>query len=149
MKIYYPIGNIILLISAIFFTNARSAFAADQGTGGVTVKEDAIVMHSGTKLSKDDEKALNDVLKKYDKKLYRVDEIKNGKLTKSIGELKIDAQMESELAKARAMGNSDFDVVFSPGPYARVPENRTFTQKEDAKKLIQELKPILEKYSKK
>ena len=147
MKIY-PICNIIFLISALILS-ARSGFAADQGTGDVTIKEDAIVIHSGTKLSKDDEKALNDVLKKYDKKLYRVDKTKKGKLTKSIGELKIDTQMESELTKARTAGNSDYVVVFSPGPVnPHIPIKTKFTQKEDAQKLIQELKPVLEKYSK-
>ena len=150
MKTNYNFCKIFLLIGAISLTNATRGFGQAKDTGGVTINKDAIVMHSGTKLSKDDEKALNDVLKKHDKKLFRVDKIKKGKLTKSIGELKIDAQTESQLAKGTMMGNTVYDVAFSPGPNGRIviPVQTTVTQKADAQKLIQEVKPILEKYSK-
>jgi hypothetical protein len=148
MKNYHPLRKIILVISAISVANASPGFAADQPTGGVTIKKDAITIHPGTKLSQEDEKALNNILRTYNKKLYRVDKIEKGKPNKSIGELKIDTQKESELAKAKMDGITVSDVVFSPGQYAAVQKSRTFSEKQDAKRLIQEVKPILQKYSK-
>ncbi len=143
MKTYYNFCKIFLLISAISLINATRGFAEEKDTGGVTIKKDATIMHPGTKLSKDDEKALNDVLKKYDKKLYLVEKFQEGKLKKSVGELKIDTQLESEVAKAKMMGITDSTVNFVPGG-----SRYGSLRKEDVKKLVQELKPILEKYSK-
>jgi hypothetical protein len=148
MKTHCNLVKIFLLISTISLSHASLGFAEDKTTGGVTIKKEAITVHAGTKLSKDDEKALNDVLKKYDKKLYLVQEFQKGRLTKSMGELKVNDKLESELAKAKMVGSTDSTVVFSPSGCRVVPESRTFTQKEDAKKLVQELKPILAKYSK-
>ena len=95
-------------------------------------------MHAGTKLSKDDEKALNDVLKKYhSKKLYLVQEFQKGRLTKSMGELKVNDKLESELAKAKMVGSTD-STVYSPPPVAEwSPRAGHSLKKEDAKKLVQ------------
>ena len=77
-----------------------------------------------------------------------MDNLQKGKLTRTIGELKIGAQLKSEVEKAKMTGSTDSTVTFVPGPYTSYAENRTLTQKEDAKKLMQELRPILQKYSK-
>ena len=148
MKRHHNLVKIFLLIGALSLPNVTPGFAQDKGMGGVTIKKDAIIMHAGTKLSKQDEKALNDVLKKYDKKLYLVGKFEKGELKKTSGELKINTKLQSELAKAKMTGSTDSTVGFYPAGAVAVSENRTFTQKEDAQKLIQELKPILQKYSK-
>jgi hypothetical protein len=143
MKTHLHLGKIVSLISAISLSIANRGFAEDKGTGGVTITKNDIIMHAGTKLSKDDEKALNDVLKKYDKTLYRVEKLQNGKLKKSIGELKIEGQVASELDKAKITGSTDSTVTFVTGSNPSVQAVRP-----DAQRLIQELKPIVEKYSK-
>jgi endonuclease IV len=143
MKTHDPLRKIFLIVIATFFIAAVHGCGPKKETGGVTIQTDEIIVHAGTKLSEDDEKALNDVLKNYDKKLYLVEKFQEGKLTKRVGELKIDTQLESEVAKAKAMGITDSTVNFVPGGgrYGSL-------RKEDVEKLVQELKPILEKYSK-
>src|SRR5205809_215332 len=147
MKPHPNVGNTILLITAALLMQVPFGLAQDKATGRVTITKDTFIIHPGTKLSKTDERALNDVLKKYDKKLYRIERIEHGKLTKSIGEFKIDGQLQSELARARAMDSTDSPVTFNSGSYDKASENLTFTEIENAKKLLREVKPILEKYT--
>jgi len=142
MKTHDPLRKIFLIVIATFFIVAVHGCGPKKKTG-VTIETDEIIMPAGTKLSEDDEKALNDVLQKYDKKLYLVEKFQEGKLMKSVGELKIDTQLESEVTKAKAMGITDSTVNFVPGG-----GRWGSLRKEDAEKLVQELKPILEKYSK-
>jgi hypothetical protein len=76
----------------------------------VEMKEDYIVVHPGTKLSKPDAQALNDVLKKYDKSLYKIEIYKNGKVTKTLGKLNdmyIDQKAVADLTEAKSKGQSE------------------------------------------
>jgi len=91
-----------------------AAFAATglaQGKPGkVEIKNDFIVVHPGTKLSRADAQALNDVLKKYDKALYKIQIYKNGKVTKTLGTLNdmyIDQKAVADLAQAKTSGQSE------------------------------------------
>lgn len=133
---------------------AIPAFAGEKNQN-VTIEKHGIVIHPGTKISGSDEKALNDVLGKYDKSLYRVETYKKGKLTKTVGELQdmyIDKKTASEVANAKAAGTSDSTVTFVSGPIQRTqkpPPRGVRAGKKEADELIAQLKPILAKYSKK
>jgi hypothetical protein len=147
MKSYPRVGNIILLIMAALLTEVTSGCGQNKATGGVTITEDIFIIHPGTKLRETDERALNDMLKKYDKKLYRIEKIEHGKVTKSIGEFRIDGQLQSELARLGPMDctvSTDTCILAS---YDKRSEELTFTEIENAKKLLAEVHPILEKYT--
>lgn len=83
--------------------------AAESGTQAVTIKDDVILLHPGTKLSKPDRKKLNEILSKFDKSLYKVEHLKDGKVTRTLGQLSdalIDKTIAAEAAEAKASGNS-------------------------------------------
>lgn len=125
-----------------------SSLAQEKG-GKVTFEKKGIVLHAGAKLSKSDEKALNDVLKSYDKSLYRIETYKKGKLVNRKGELKdvdVDKKTASEVTNAKAAGVTFDTVVFVEGPNTQMLAMR---EKPRSKELIEQLKPILEKYTKK
>lgn len=135
--------RLLLLVVGMVLVLAVPGFAQD---GGVTIQKEAIIIHPGTKLSKSDEKALNDVLSKYSKKLYRVETYKKGKLTNAVGELKLDKTMSSEVANAKVAGLTDFTGIFFGATKNSAP--RALTEDKNAKVLIEQLKPILQKYNK-
>jgi len=155
MKVLLQTLGPVALSLGIMCVLAIPTLAQEKG-GKVTFEKNGIIIHPGTKLSKEDETALNDVLKKYDKRLYRVETYKDGKLTKTEGKLKdlfIDKATASEVAKARAAGVSDSTIVFYSGPNARVPTITRPTGPKpsgsvNSKELIEQLKPILQKYTK-
>jgi len=79
-------------------------------SGKVEIKDDFIVVHPGTKLSKADAKALNGVLNKYDKSLYKVEVYKDGKVTRTLGtmsDMQIDQKTVADLAQAKSSGQSE------------------------------------------
>jgi len=94
-------------------------------SGKVEIKDDFIVVHPGTKLSRADAQALNDVLKKYDKSLYKIQIYKNGKVTKTLGTLNdmyIDQRAVADLAQAKTSGQSEraIQLIAPPGKMAPV-----------------------------
>ena len=159
MKSYPTVRNIILFITAALLTEMTSGCERNNATGsdtsavtpalgGVTITKDLFIIHPGTKLREPDEQALYDVLKKYDKKLYRIEKIEHGKVTKSIGEFRIDGKVQSELASVGATGCTDSDSICAmSATYDSRSEELTFTEMENAKKLLAEIHPILEKYT--
>ena len=161
MKPYPTVYNIILFITAALLTEMTSGCdrnnatgsntsAVTPATGGVTITKDLFIIRPGTKLRETDEQALYDVLKKYDKKLYRIEKMEHGKVIKSIGEFKIDRKVQSEIASVGATictDSTDWTDMCDVGSYDRASENLTFTEIENAKKLLAEIHPILEKYT--
>jgi hypothetical protein len=161
MKSYPTVRNIILFITAALLTEMTSGCHRNNATGsdtsavtpalgGVTITEDLFIIHPGTKLRETDEQALYDVLKKYDKKLYRIEKIEHGKVTKSIGEFRIDGKVQSELARVGATDcnvSTDSNDMCDIGSWDRKSEELTFTEIENAKKLLAEIHPVLEKYT--
>jgi hypothetical protein len=143
METLCKIVQLLLLGGGMALVLAVPGFAQD---GGVTIQNEGIVIHPGTKLSKSDEKALNDVLSKYSKTLYRVETYKNGKLTKAVGELKLDKKTSSEIANAKAAGLTDWTGIFFGATKNSAP--RALTEDKNAKVLIEQVKPILQKYTK-
>ena len=66
----------------------------------VVINREGIVI-PGTEISKADQEAMNTILNKYDKSLYRIDTYENGKLKKTQGKLTdvvTDKQLASEIA---------------------------------------------------
>jgi hypothetical protein len=155
----YPTGyNIILFITAALLTEMTSGCERNNATGshtsavtpalgGVTITKDLFIIHPGTRLRETDEQALYDVLKKYDKKLYRIEKTEHGKVTKSIGEFRINSRLQSELASVGVTVCTDSTDMCDVGSYDSASEELTFTEIEHAKKLLAEIHPVLEKYT--
>ncbi len=159
---------------------------AEKERSGVTMDETHIVVHPITKISTEDTKAINNILKKYDKSLYKLATYKDGKLKKTQGTLSdvyLDQAIASELSAAQAKGESNKTMQFTnpqrhPGNITnpqRHPGNITNPQRaaavtnpqrspgaptnpqqslppgdeKAAKELLERLKPILQKYSRK
>lgn len=83
---------------------------AEEKSGKVEMKNDFIVVHPGTKLSKADASQLNAVLKQYDKSLYKIEIYKKGKVTKTLGKLNdmyIDQKAVADLTEAKTKGQSE------------------------------------------
>jgi hypothetical protein len=150
------VGGFLLAAGLVaFFTPA--VLAQDQnGTVSFTASGKGIVIHPGTKITKEDEQAMTDALKKYDKRLYLIEEYKDGKLIKTMGELKngpgkediyIDAKTSSEVASAKAAGITDWTWIFNVGPNDQgMPLNNLAKGKEMNQQLLKDLTPILQKY---
>ena len=158
MKPYPTVYNIILFITAALLTEMTSGCGGNDATGsdtsavspargGVTITKDLFVIYPGTKLRETDEQALYDVLTKYDKRLYRIEKREPGKETKSIGEFRIDRKVQSELVSVGATDCTDSTDLCDVGYYDSRSEELTFTEMENAKKLLAEIHPILEKYT--
>jgi hypothetical protein len=133
---------------------AVPAFAQQKGEQ-VTITESRVEIRPGTKISESDQKALNEVLKKYDKSLYKIETLKDGKVTgQAQGKLEdkhIDVTLAAEVKQAKAAGASVQmeQVVDHPTSQPTVKTVKIAVEETKSKELIQALKPILEKYSKK
>jgi hypothetical protein len=82
---------------------------AESATQAITIKDDVILLHPGTTLSKPDRKKLNEILSKFDKSLYKIEHYKDGKVTRTLGQLSdalIDKTIAAEATEAKARGNS-------------------------------------------
>jgi hypothetical protein len=124
---------------------------------GVYIYETYVEIYPGTKISSDDQKALNAVLKHFDKSLYKIKTYDRGKLVKTQGsltDLEIDQILLIEAKKASLKGVSGLtDQIGNPNRVAHAPgvghrppsplekENR------DSKRLVRLVTPILLKYS--
>lgn len=115
-----PSGTVRFFLLAGITALALAVPAVAQDKGTVTMEEKGIILHPGTKLSQADAKALNDVLKKYDKSLYRIDVYnKNGQKKKSLGQLSdvcLDSAVVSEVAAAKGNANRTLQVIAATNP---------------------------------
>lgn len=147
-----PVGIVLLgLGTALIF--AVPAFA-QQKDAQVTITDTRIEIHPGTKISESDQKALSEVLKKYDKALYKIETLTDGKVTGHVqGKLAdqyIDAALAAEVKQAKTAGVSDTTEQAVDHKTTTFPITAAAVQNEaQVKELIEALKPILEKYSKK
>jgi hypothetical protein len=83
--------------SVSVFAEEKTPAAASQN---IVVKPDGIVI-PGTQISKADQDAMNRILNRYDKALYRIDTYENGKLKKTQGKLTdvvTDKKLASQIA---------------------------------------------------
>jgi hypothetical protein len=119
--------GVVLVVLALTCLTARGW--AEEKSGKVEIKDDFIVVHPGTKLSRADTKALNDVLKQYDKSLYKIKIYKNGKVTKTLGTLNdmyLDQKTVADFNEAKKAGQSERAIQLiapSAGPQKGVAVN--------------------------
>jgi hypothetical protein len=113
-------GRLVLLTIVTTIMFATAGFAEEKA-GKVEIKDKVILVHPGTKLSKADAKALNDVLKTQNKSLYKIETYKDGKVTKTQGtlsEMYLDQTTVADLAQAKSSGQSEraIQLVAPAGP---------------------------------
>ena len=75
----------------------------------IAVQEHGIEIHPAAEVSQTDQSAMNTILRKYDKSLYKIQTYKNGKLESSRGGLSnvfIDKTLTSEIAQKAEAGFS-------------------------------------------
>jgi hypothetical protein len=80
----------------------------------VTIQQSGILIRPGTQLSEGDQTAMNEILKSYDKSLYKIQTYENGQLKKTQGKLSnmyIDKATASEAAKAMTEKGSSQYVI--------------------------------------
>jgi hypothetical protein len=98
-----------LAVCASVICMAATAMA-QTGMGKVEINNDYVVVHPGTKLSTDDAQSLDDVLKTYDKSLYKIEVYNQGQTTSSLGTLRdmcVDRRAMVELAFVKTQGQSE------------------------------------------
>jgi len=122
------IGLAVVVGSVLVIANC-----AQGQRGTVTIKKTGIILHPGTQISQADAKALNEVLKKYDKSLYRIDIYSKGEKKKSLGQLNdvyLDRTVVSEVAawkesSEEATASLQVITTYTPtipgGPSAPIP----------------------------
>jgi hypothetical protein len=127
---------------------------------GLYFHETYIEIYPGTKISAEDQKALNAVLKHFDKSLYKIKTYDGGKLVKTQGRLEdalIDQKLVAEVIKASQQGISGLadqlgSVTYTsknpvgPVPSAAAPPPPTKGLR-DSERLVNAVRPILQKYS--
>jgi hypothetical protein len=137
----------------------QSAMAAHKGKTKkkIEITKDTIVIHPAVKLSAADAKAMDDILKKHSKTLYKVDTIQSGKVTQTQGVLgegnmtaaaKAEAPMENQPGRSNRSHQVVCPGACNPQQVPPPPFSTVFkaTDAVAKQKLIQELKPVLEKY---
>jgi hypothetical protein len=133
-------------------------------THNVIIRKDSIVI-PGTEISKADHDAMNRILRRYDKTLYRIQTYENGQLKKTQGTLSdvfIDKTLASEIAmnvKKKGFAQDAMQIGFCSTPLKDpncptikgTPAIASTPLKTDnvskSQELVDRLKPILEKYS--
>ena len=161
MKIRSMRWFIALIAVSLAFLGTIPAFAEDTGDA-VTIEKERILI-PGTKISEKDQREMNAILAKYDKKLYKVKEYANGKLKQSEGALKDAAIDKATAARAAAHAkdphftgstlqagfttNQDIaDVVTIQNTGNSAGSSNNARRHQD---LVKRLEPILRKYAKK
>jgi hypothetical protein len=108
MKTLAAIGVVMVVVASSGALTA--AETPREKSGKVEIKDDFVVVHPGTKLSKADATQLDAVLKQYDKSLYKIEIYKNGKVTKTLGKMNdmyIDQKAVADLTEAKSKGQSE------------------------------------------
>jgi hypothetical protein len=146
---YVVLGVIIALIVV--------ACAITQKHGpGVSIHETYVTIYPGTKISSADQKALDAVLKNFNKSLYKIRTYDHGKLVKTRGSLedtRIDQTLIADVINASQkgvshstlqVGKSGMWTQQSPSP---PPVSGSPMELEMCKELVRRVTPILQKYS--
>ena len=104
---------------ASFPTNCHAEASPDKQTAPteerkpsktVTIEDDVIYLHPGTRLTKPDQKELNRILARYDKSLYKIETYKKGEVKRTQGELSdmlINKRLAAEATDAKSRGYSN------------------------------------------
>ena len=107
---------VVLIIATIPLLTVFAAMKKKHGA--VTIRKDRIIIH-GANITAGDEKRLNDILKSYDKSLYKIRAFKDGKAGKIRGTLNDDtigkATMAEIFAEAQNGRLTGWTVQVGPG----------------------------------
>src|SRR4029077_19958563 len=106
----HPFSVCVVLAVSIALVVVASTMAQKRAAG-VAIHETFVGIHPGTKISSDDQKALDAVLKNFDKSLYKIRTYDRGKLVKTQGSLedaRIPEKLVAEVRKASQEGISGF-----------------------------------------
>jgi hypothetical protein len=103
-----------VLVASIIILSCVGQKTQSSSRSKVTIQENGILIRPGTKLSESDDKAMNDILKNYDKSLYKIQTYEKGQLKRTQGSLRnvfIDKATASAAAKAMAETGSTQYVI--------------------------------------
>jgi hypothetical protein len=164
----HPVSVGVLLPAGIALIVVVCAIAQTHAPGA-SIHETSVKIHPGTKISGDDQKALDAVLKNFRKSLYKIRTYDRGKLVKTQGSLedaRIDKRLVAEVNKAALKGVSETALqignlyeppppknpiadqnpakVKGPTPLPITPPTAEFQESE---RLRSRVAPILQKYS--
>src|SRR5216683_5149203 len=82
-------------------------------TGKVEIHEHGIQIHPCVAIKPADQARINDVLKNYKKKLYKVETLDKGRVANVSGQARTVAALKQEIKTAMAQGESDWSDNFS------------------------------------
>lgn len=91
----HPVSVCLAVAASVALVVAVCAIAQTHAPG-MAIQETAVKIHPGTKISSDDQKALDAVLKKYREQLYKIKTYDHGKVVKTQGRLE-DARLDQTL----------------------------------------------------
>ena len=140
--------------AALWFSHSVGAVETKAAPKSVVFDGNAIVL-LGTDLSKADDDAMNKILNRYDKSLYRLDTYENGKRMKTHGmsTAVVNKKLASEIAantKKPGFTHHAMQICNTTNPTTGV-NGASSANIADSKclELVNRLKPILEKYRRK
>ena len=114
------------------------------GSGKVEILKGKIILHPTVKLSPKDKTALDTLLSKFKKNLYKIETLEKGKVATTRGTLSdawISESLKAEVANAKAQGwDYDTDQFVPSNPDA------VAAMSAEAKELFEKVEPILKKY---
>ena len=152
----YPISMCLTLAAGIALIVVVTAIA-QKPRAGVSIHETSVKIHPGTKISGDDQKKLDDVLKKFDGSLYKIRRYDRGRLVKeqgSLADVRIDQTLLAGTNRAVKEGISEFALQFGWGfHYVHVGNNPTPSPPPGSTSITAQIRglrsrvaPILQKY---
>ena len=137
--------------AALWFSHSVGAVETKAAPKSVVFDGGAFVL-TGTELSKADEDAMNKILNRYDKSLYRVDTYENAKRMKTLGTSTavVSKKLASEIAaNTKKSGFSVHAVQICNTTNPTTGINASNNADPKRRELVERLKPILEKYRRK
>jgi hypothetical protein len=151
----HPVSVCLVLAVSIALIVVACTIAQKHGPG-VSIHETSVQIYPGTKISSDDQKALDAVLKNFNKSFYKIRTYDHGKLVKTQGSLEdafIPQTLVVEISKASQKDISDrcAALVYTSRP-ASPPPGPAWVQPSPnelrvSKRLVSRVTPILQKYS--
>jgi hypothetical protein len=137
--------------AALWFSNSVVAVETKPAQKTVVFDGGAIVL-TGTNLSKTDDEAMNKILNRYAKSLYRLDTYENAKRTTTHGTSTavVSKKLASEIAaNTRKPGFTHHAVQICNTTNPTTGVNGANSADPKSRELVDRLKPILEKYRRK
>jgi hypothetical protein len=168
MKVH-PV-SVCLALAAIIALIVGACTITRKHAPGVSIHKTSVEVYPGTKISADDQKALDAVLKNFNKSLYKIGTYDRGRLVKtqgSLADVRINQTLLAEISTASEEGVSYFASQFGdynyddvahayvhpqqvptpfPSGWTKLPPPPT-TELRNSERLVSRVAPILQKYS--